>query len=69
MVSKKYLCSAPHPSTWDERAATLLESLGGDRAKREEVLNQTISALGDIMYVIENMLPGMLHNILLYCMM
>jgi hypothetical protein len=51
MVSKKYLRSAPHPSTWDDRAAALLESLGGDRKKREEILNQTLSALSDIVYV------------------
>lgn len=62
MVSKKYLCSAPHPSTWDERAATLLESLGGDRAKREEVLNQTISALGDIIGEKQRSGPGRKSN-------
>lgn len=51
MVVKKYLRSAPHPSTWDERAASLLESLGGDRVKRAAILKQTLLALGDIMYV------------------
>jgi hypothetical protein len=51
MVVKKYLRSAPHPSMWNERAASMLASLGGDRVKRAAILKQTLSALGEIMYV------------------
>ena len=42
---KKYLCAAPRPSTWEEKAEALLKSLGGDPKKRETVLRQTLSAL------------------------
>jgi hypothetical protein len=45
MVAAKYLCSAPHPDTWDERADALLKSLGGDKAKRRKILRETLAAL------------------------
>jgi hypothetical protein len=45
MVAAKYLCAAPHPDTWDERANALLKSLGGDRAKRRKMLRQTLATL------------------------
>ena len=45
MVSRKYLCSAPHPDTWDERAQALLKSLGGNQAKRDRIIRETLDAL------------------------
>jgi hypothetical protein len=45
MVARKYLCAAPHPDTWDERAEALLKSLGGNKARRRRILLETLSAL------------------------
>ena len=45
MVLKKFLCAAPPPAVWDEKAAALLKSLGGDKAKRERILKQTLAEL------------------------
>ena len=42
---KKFLCAAPRPSSWEEKADALLRSLGGDPKKRETVLRQTLSVL------------------------
>jgi hypothetical protein len=51
MVSRKYLCSAPHPSQWDEKAAALLKSLGGSTTLRKKIIEQTLAALTETMYV------------------
>uniref|UniRef100_A0A7S0F833 PHD-type domain-containing protein n=1 Tax=Pseudo-nitzschia arenysensis TaxID=697910 RepID=A0A7S0F833_9STRA len=45
MVVKKYLCAAPRPESWEEKAEALLKSLGGDRAKCKNVARQTLSIL------------------------
>jgi len=45
MVVKKYLCAAPRPESWEEKAEALLKSLGGDKVKREHVARQTLDML------------------------
>jgi hypothetical protein len=45
MVVKKYLCAAPRPEAYEEKAEALLEALGGDEAKREQVVRQTLAEL------------------------
>jgi hypothetical protein len=45
MVVKKFLCAAPRPDTWKEKADKLLQSLGGDVEKRDLLVRQTITAL------------------------
>ncbi|CAB9524118.1 protein ligase UHRF1 [Seminavis robusta] len=45
MVKSRYLCSAPRPETWDERAEALLNSLGGSTEKIESTLKQTLESL------------------------
>ena len=45
MVKSRYLCSAPRPDTWDERAEALLKSLGGSSEKIETILNDTLKSL------------------------
>jgi hypothetical protein len=45
MVIKKYLCAAPRPEAYEEKAEALLEALGGDEAKRERIVRQTLDQL------------------------
>lgn len=45
MVVKKYLCAAPRPESWEEKAEALLKSMGGDKAKCRTVARQTLSML------------------------
>ena len=45
MVNKKYLCAAPRPETWEEKAQAVLKSLGGDVKTREKVLRTTMNVL------------------------
>lgn len=47
MVTKKYLCSAPRQECWDEKIDSLLESLGGDKEKREKAIRKTLEGLRD----------------------
>jgi hypothetical protein len=51
MVVKKYLCAAPRPETWKEKAEKLLQSLGGDEAKRDAFVRQTLTKLRTEQYV------------------
>ena len=51
MVHKKYLCAAPRASEWDEKAESLLKSLGGNVKKRDKVVRQTLSVLRAAKYV------------------
>jgi hypothetical protein len=48
MVTKKYLCAAPRPESWDDKADALLKSMGGDEKKREQICRQTLKNLRDI---------------------
>ena len=48
MVNKKYLCAAPHPEYWDEKAEALLKLLGDDEKKREKVIRQMLHNLREI---------------------
>ncbi|KAG7347823.1 PHD-finger domain containing protein [Nitzschia inconspicua] len=45
MVVKKYLCAAPRPESYEEKAEALLDALGGDEEKRESVVRQTLAQL------------------------
>ncbi|KAL3917999.1 MAG: hypothetical protein SGILL_004451 [Bacillariaceae sp.] len=45
MVVKKYLCAAPRQEAWEEKAAALLQALGGSRSKRAAVVKRTLAAL------------------------
>lgn len=45
MVFKKYLCAAPRPESWDEKAKALLKALGNDKKKREKIVRQTLQSL------------------------
>ncbi len=51
MVGKKYLCTAPRPENWEEKAQALLRSFQGDREKRDETLRQTLQQLKALRYV------------------
>ena len=51
MVTKKYLCAAPRPETWDEKAEAILQSVGGDKAKRDKFVQQTLRQLKALKYV------------------
>ena len=44
-MGKKYLCNAPRIDLWEEKAAALLQALGGDAAKRDALVRQTYQAL------------------------
>mmetsp|Transcript_11938 Transcript_11938/g.34485 ORF Transcript_11938/g.34485 Transcript_11938/m.34485 type:complete len:1165 (+) Transcript_11938:106-3600(+) len=48
MVSKKYLCAAPRPESWEARRQALLKSFGGDRKQREQAIRQTLDTLRSI---------------------
>eukprot|EP00533_Pseudo-nitzschia_delicatissima_P009539 CAMPEP_0116083954 /NCGR_PEP_ID=MMETSP0327-20121206/3546_1 /TAXON_ID=44447 /ORGANISM="Pseudo-nitzschia delicatissima, Strain B596" /LENGTH=1151 /DNA_ID=CAMNT_0003574871 /DNA_START=50 /DNA_END=3505 /DNA_ORIENTATION=+ len=45
MVVKKYLCAAPRPESWEEKAEAFLKSLGGDKVKCKNVARHTLSML------------------------
>jgi hypothetical protein len=45
MVGRKYLCAAPRPDDWEDKAAALLKSFDGDEKKREEMVRQTLKTL------------------------
>ena len=45
MVTIKYLCAAPRPDEWDERAEALLKALGNDTKKRDKLVRQTLQQL------------------------
>ena len=51
MVKSRYLCSAPRPETWDERAEALLKSLGGSATQQETMLRETLDSLKVMQYV------------------
>lgn len=51
MVVKKYLCAAPRPENWEEKAQALLRSFEGNVEKRDETLRQTLQQLKAIRYV------------------
>ena len=45
MVVKKYLCAAPRPESWEEKAQALLQSFQGNVEKRDETLRKTLQQL------------------------
>ena len=45
MVTKKYLCAAPRPESWDDKANALLKAFGGDVKKRDKTLRQSLERL------------------------
>ena len=44
----KYLCSGPKPTTYEDRAAALLRSFNGDKAKRDESVRKTLQSLKEL---------------------
>ena len=44
-VGRKYICNAPRHEVWEQKAAALLQALGGDAAKRDALVRQTYQAL------------------------
>ena len=51
MVNKIYLCAAPRPESWEDRAQLLLKSFGGNVEKRDDMLRKTLQQLQLIRYV------------------
>lgn len=62
MVSRKYLCSAPNPSKWDEHASALLKSLDGNREKGEELIKNTLAVLSETLEDKKKSGPGRKSN-------
>lgn len=48
MVQKKYPSKAPRPEDWEEKAAALLKSYGGNVRKRDAAVRRTLAKVKEM---------------------